>query len=105
MCLITQGRYNMKSLTRFATAVVAMLAMSSLVHAGETEDLELATKVKTAIESNKTLKSFNLKVTGKNGDVTIDGVVDEGQQMAEVGMLAEQVPGVKYVFNNIVPKN
>lgn len=95
----------MKSLTRFAAAVAAMLAMSSFVHAGEAEDLELAGKVKAAIESNKTLQSFNLKVSTKNGDVTIDGVVDEGQQMAEVGMLVEKVPGVKYVFNNIMPKN
>lgn len=95
----------MKSLTRFVAAVVTMLAISPLVHAGEAEDLELAAKVKTAIESNATLKSFNLRVSSKNGDVTIDGSVDEGLQMAEVGMLAEQVPGVKYVFNNILPKN
>ncbi|WP_410499882.1 BON domain-containing protein [Chitinibacter sp. S2-10] len=72
----------------------------------------IAKAVKVALDADATLKAFDLKVTGANDkknpskvDVTIDGSVDSGEQMAQAGMIAEQVKGVQYVFNNIMPKN
>lgn len=94
----------------FASTITLALLASPLLPAqfamaDETADAELAAKVKTAIETtDPALKAFNLKVTSKNNEVTIEGNVDEGQQMAEVGMIAEKVQGVKYVINNIYPK-
>ena len=72
----------------------------------------VAQAVKTALDADAQLKAFDLKVKGANDkkdpskvDVTIDGGVDTGEQMAQAGMIAEQVKGVRYVFNNIMPKN
>ncbi|SMF31752.1 BON domain-containing protein [Pseudogulbenkiania subflava] len=94
----------------FASKLVMALLAATLLPAqfalaDEAADAALATKVKAAIDANPTLKAFNLKVSGKNNDVTIEGNVDEGLQMAEVGAIAEKVDGVKFVFNNIMPKN
>ncbi len=65
----------------------------------------LAAAVKGNLDNDLVLQKFNLKVKGKENDVTIEGSVDEGEQMAHAGNVAEQVKGVRYVFNNIVPKN
>lgn len=87
-------------------AIAAMLANATFsAFAGEAEDQKLAADVKTAIDNVPALKAFTLKIVAKDGNVTIDGAVDEGLQMAEVGMITEKVPGVKFVFNNIMPKN
>jgi len=94
---------TMKTLLKLTITSLA-LACSLHAVAGETEDLKLAGEVKTAIDANAALKAFNLKITAKDGNVTIDGAVDEGLQMAEVGSIAEKVAGVKFVFNNIMPK-
>jgi hyperosmotically inducible protein len=65
----------------------------------------LAAAVKGNLDNDLVLQQFNLKVKGKDADVTIEGSVDEGEQMALAGNVAENVKGVRYVFNNIVPKN
>lgn len=72
----------------------------------------VAKAVKTALDADAKLKAFDLKVKGANDkkdpskvDVTIDGSVDSGEQMAQAGMIAEKVKGVQYVNNNIMPKN
>lgn len=93
----------MKKLLKLSTAAI-LFACSLHAVAGEAEDLKLAGDVKAAIDSNTALKAFNLKIAAKDGNVTIDGAVDEGLQMAEVGSIAEKVAGVKFVFNNIMPK-
>lgn len=93
----------MHYLSRLA-AVAALCTLSIGAMAGEAEDLKLSADVKAAIEASAPLKAFNLKVVAKDGNVTIDGAVDQGLQMAEVGMIAEKVAGVKFVFNNILPR-
>ena len=69
------------------------------------KDDALAANVKTALDADSELAPFNLQVTGKDADVTIAGNVDSGLQMAKAGMIAEKVKGVRYVANNIMPKN
>jgi hyperosmotically inducible protein len=72
----------------------------------------VAKTVKAALDADAKLKAFDLKVKGANDkkdpskvDVTIDGTVDTGEQMAQAGMIAEKVKGVQFVNNNIMPKN
>lgn len=65
----------------------------------------LAAAVKGNLDNDLVLQKFNLKVRGKDADVTLEGSVDEGEQMARAGNVAESVKGVRYVINNIVPKN
>ncbi|GAB7128018.1 BON domain-containing protein [Amantichitinum ursilacus] len=68
------------------------------------KDAALAANVKAALDADSELAPFNLQVTGKDADVTINGNVDTGLQMAKAGMVAEKVKGVRYVANNIMPK-
>ncbi|WP_027469694.1 BON domain-containing protein [Deefgea rivuli] len=72
----------------------------------------VAKAVKMALDADPALKAFNLQVKGANDkkdpskvDVTIDGSVALGEQMAQAGMIAEKVKGVQFVNNNIMPKN
>lgn len=71
----------------------------------ELKDAELAAAVQAALNADAELAPFALKVSGKGKDVTIEGATDTGEQMAKAGLIAEQVKGVQYVFNNIMPKN
>ncbi|GGP25700.1 BON domain-containing protein [Silvimonas amylolytica] len=85
------------------TATAAMAADAAA--AAAPTDEQLAASVKAALDADATLKAFNLAVTSKKAEVTIDGTVDHGEQMAQAGQIAEKVPGVKYVINNINPKD
>ncbi|WP_432722704.1 BON domain-containing protein [Jeongeupia wiesaeckerbachi] len=69
------------------------------------KDAALAAAVKTALDADPTLKGFDIAVTGKGEDVKLDGSVATGQDMAQAGMIAEKVKGVRYVDNNLMPKN
>ncbi|AMC35485.1 BON domain-containing protein [Janthinobacterium sp. B9-8] len=65
----------------------------------------LAAAVKGSLDNDLALQKFNLKVKAKDADVTIEGAVDEGEQIALAGMIAEKVKGVRYVDNKIDAKN
>ncbi|GHD62282.1 BON domain-containing protein [Jeongeupia chitinilytica] len=69
------------------------------------KDAALAAAVKTALDADPSLKGFDIKVTGKGEDVKLDGSVASGADMAQAGMIAEKVKGVRYVDNNLMPKN
>ncbi|WP_083930262.1 BON domain-containing protein [Chitiniphilus shinanonensis] len=69
------------------------------------KDEALAKAVKTALDADADIARFDLKVSGKGEDVTIEGATDTGVQMAQAGMIAEKVPGVRYVMNNIQPRD
>ncbi|WP_283151286.1 BON domain-containing protein [Silvimonas soli] len=98
------------------TLIAAALALgTSLVSTGAiaadapaaapVSDEALAAAVKSALDADPELKAFNLVVASKKAEVSIDGTVDHGVQMAQAGQIAEKVPGVKYVINNITPKD
>ncbi|MDN0082982.1 BON domain-containing protein [Crenobacter sp. SG2305] len=101
----------MKSFTTRAVFLMALLSpallTSPLVHAADqgaaaqVSDSELAGKVKAALDSDADLKKLNLKVTSKQGEVTITGTMTDDQQMYNAGVIAEKVSGVKYVINNM----
>ncbi|MDN0073655.1 BON domain-containing protein [Crenobacter sp. SG2303] len=101
----------MKSFTTRAVFLMALLSpallTSPLVHAADqvaaaqVSDAELAGKVKAALDSDADLKKLNLKVTSKQGEVTITGTMTDDQQMYNAGVIAEKVSGVKYVINNM----
>lgn len=67
----------------------------------EVSDTELASKVKTALDADPELRQLKLNVVSKNKEVTIDGKMTDDQQMFKAGVIAEKVPGVKYVINNM----
>ncbi|WP_157670448.1 BON domain-containing protein [Chitinibacter sp. GC72] len=66
----------------------------------------LAMKTKAALDADPVLKPFDIQVKATDTyDVKLSGSVDEGEQMAQAGMIAEAIKGIKFVNNDIMPKN
>lgn len=68
-------------------------------------DEELAASVQQALNGDADLQGLGLKVSSKKSEVTIEGGMTDDQQMFKAGQIAEKVPGVKFVINNMVLKN
>ena len=90
------------------SALVASLALFMGAHAviahaedAPVSDEQLASTVKNALDSDPELKALNLHVVSKKQEVTIDGKMTDDQQMFKAGVIAEKVPGVKFVINNM----
>jgi hypothetical protein len=64
-------------------------------------DEQLASNVKNALDADPELKALDLHVVSKKQEVTIDGKMTDDQQMYKAGVIAEKVPGVKFVINNM----
>lgn len=69
--------------------------------AAQQADAQLATTVQTALNADPALAKLNLKVTSKKGDITIEGTMTDDQQMVRAGEIAQSVPGVKNVTNDM----
>ena len=105
----------MKTVTTRALFLLALLspAMSNLALAADAApapapavqaaaDADLASKVKEALDGDEELRKLNLKVSiHKQNEAVIDGTMTDDQQMFKAGVIAEKVPGVKYVINNM----
>jgi len=68
------------------------------------DDATITTKVKTAFVRDPIVKVFQVDVTTFKGNVQLSGFVDTPEQKTRAGQLAEGVPGVKTVTNNITVK-
>jgi hyperosmotically inducible protein len=92
-------------------ALIAILLAAASFNTAQASDVAcvwgcLATKTKAAIDADPALKPFDIQVKATDTyDVKLSGSVDEGAQMAQAGMIAEQIKGIKFVFNDIMPKN
>lgn len=65
------------------------------------EDIGLMGKVKTAIALNKNFTAFDIKVTAREGTVTLEGEVASKEQKELAYEIASQVKGVERVRNRI----
>ncbi len=86
-----------------ATLALQAAFLPAIVHAEDAPvtDEQLAVNVKSALDADPELKALDLKVTSKKQEVTIDGKMSDDQQMYKAGVIAEKVPGVKFVINNM----
>lgn len=75
---------------------------SAIAHA-ETDPL--VEKVKAALAAEPALNGIQIDVTNKDGTVTLAGHPDTGEQLFKAAVAAEKTPGVKYVINEMYPKN
>ncbi|TCP14934.1 BON domain-containing protein [Crenobacter luteus] len=64
-------------------------------------DVALAAAVKAALDADPALAPLNLKVSSKKGDIKIEGTMSDDQQMLKAGLIAQDVPGVKNVTNDM----
>lgn len=99
----------MKSIITRAVVLTALLAPAMSASpayaeqpAMEAADMALANQVKVALDQDPDLAKLNLVVTIKKGDIMIDGTMTDDQQMVRAGEIAQSVPGVKNILNNMM---
>ncbi|BBF83829.1 hypothetical protein DLM_0146 [Aquitalea magnusonii] len=87
----------------FATLALTIAGAALPAHAEDApvSDEQLASNVKNALDADPELKALDLHVVSKKQEVTIDGKMTDDQQMFKAGVIAEKVPGVKFVINNM----
>lgn len=67
----------------------------------EIDDSTVTTKVKSALLANEDVKSFDIKVETRKGEVQLSGFVDNQTQMDRAIAVARGVEGVKNVDNKM----
>jgi hyperosmotically inducible protein len=101
---------DMKQIATRAAFLLALCApLLAVSHAAYAEDAaaaqltdeQLAATVKGALDADPELAKLNLKVTSKKGDIKIEGTMTDDQQMVRAGTIAEKIPGVKNVLNDM----
>ena len=70
-----------------------------------TSDEALVSSVKTALAAHPEFKADGLKITSKNAEVTLSGLVEDGPTLYKIALEVQKVPGVKYVMNDMTPKH
>lgn len=97
----------MKTISRMAllAAVTALLMTSSPVcaSANETDD-RIESSARTTYVFKKYLKDDDIKVTARDGAVTLTGTVTEGHHKSLAQDTVENLPGVKSVDNKLEVK-
>jgi hyperosmotically inducible protein len=89
---------NALNIMMFALA----LCTCAIAHA-ETD--QLVEKVKVALSAEPVLKGVELDVTNKDGTITLAGHPDTGAQLLKAANVTEKVSGVKFVINEMYPKD
>ena len=79
-----------------------VLCTSAIAHA---EIDPLVEQVKAALAAEPALKGIQIDVTNKDGTITLTGQPDNGQQLFKAAVAAEKTPGVKFVINEMYPKD
>ncbi len=77
------------------------LGTCAVAHA---ESDPLVEKVKAAFAAEPALNGIKIDVTNKDGTITLAGHPDTGQQLFKAAVAAEKTPGVKFVINEMYPK-
>lgn len=95
----------MKNCLSYAAPLLAAIALSLGAIAADApalaSDDQITEQVKAAIAAEPTLKDQKIDVRTKGGEVNLSGLVTDQQLMVTAGHVAEKVPGVKYVINEI----
>lgn len=109
-----KGANIMAKIYRFVTLIilVGLLATSLGCAATQTnestgqyiDNAAITTKVKAAIFSDETLKTFQISVESFKGEVQLSGFVNSPEAAARAGKVARNVEGVVSVNNNLIVK-
>ncbi|MFZ2307192.1 MAG: BON domain-containing protein [Rhodoferax sp.] len=103
------------------TAALASLLVASLAGCGKTDDTAakavptttvgtdiddsvVTSSVKAALLADPDVKSFDLKVETRKGEVLLSGFVDSQAQMDRATAVTHSVSGVKSIQNNLILK-
>jgi len=102
--------FNTHSLMVVVLAVLATLAAACAATptqestGGYVDDATITTKIKTNLVQDAKVSSTDVHVKTYKGVVDLSGFVDTQAQIAQAGVVAGQVSGVKAVHNNLIVK-
>jgi hyperosmotically inducible periplasmic protein len=85
--------------------LIAAFAACGSTHAGEdVDDMTLAANVKSRLEADDSLKSFQIDIETRNGVVYLSGWVNSQNAVVRAGEVVQSVNGVRSVKNNLTVK-
>ena len=70
----------------------------------EIDDSVVTTRVKSALLADPDIKSFDLKIETRKGEVQLSGFVDSAQSVSKAGEVARNIENVVSVKNDLIVK-
>jgi len=92
---------------RYLLVLVLIATFAACASASDTEkvdDMDLAVNVKTALEADDSLRSFNIGIETRDGVVILSGWVSSQDALDKAGQIARSVKGTRSVENNLSVK-
>jgi osmotically-inducible protein OsmY len=84
--------------------IAAFAACAWASDAEEVDDMALAVNVKSALEADDSLRSFNIGIETRDGVVILSGWVSSQDAVVKAGQIARSVKGTQSVKNNLIVK-
>ena len=97
----------MKKRSVFFLVLVMIATLVACASASDDEkvgDMALAENVKTALEADDSLRSFNIGIETRDGVVILSGWVSSQDALVKAGQIARSVKGTRSVKNNLIVK-
>jgi hyperosmotically inducible protein len=84
--------------------IATFAACASASDAEKVDDMALAANVKSALEADDSLRSFNIGIETRDGVVILSGWVSSQDAVVKAGQITMSVKGVTSVKNNLIVK-
>jgi osmotically-inducible protein OsmY len=84
--------------------IAAFAACASASDDEEVDDMTLAANVKSALEADDSLRSFNIGIKTRDGVVILSGWVSSQDAAVKAGQIALSIKGARSVENNLSAK-
>ena len=97
----------MKKRSVFFLVLVMIATLVACASASDDEkvgDMALAENVKSVLEADDSLRSFNIGIETRDGVVILSGWVSSQDALVKAGQIARSVKGTRSVENNLIVK-
>lgn len=84
--------------------IATFAACASVSDAEKVNDMALAANVKSALEADDSLRSFNIGIETRDGVIILNGWVSSQDAVVKAGQIARSVKGARSVENNLSAK-
>jgi hypothetical protein len=102
-----EGELAMKKRRVFFLVLVLIATFVACASASDAEkvgDMALAENVKSVLEADDSLRSFNIGIKTRDGVVILSGWVSSQDALVKAGQIARSVKGTRSVENNLIVK-
>jgi hyperosmotically inducible protein len=84
--------------------IATFAAWASASDGEKVDDMVLATNVKSALQADDSLRSFDIGIETRDGVVILTGWVSSQDAVVRAGQIAQSVKGARSVENNLSVK-